>query len=655
MMKLLIPDNSRSFHVVICLSVILLTMIIPAFAREPQHQESSRIIVGGDNNYPPYEFVDSGGRAAGFNVDLIRAVAEAMGLEVEIKLGPWAGMRSAVETGRVDMLQGMFYSEKRTQLLDFSMPHTVVYHAVFIRKGSTGIRSLEDVKDKEILVQKGDIMHDYVLENRLSKKVIAVDAPEDALRLLASGKHDCALLAKMQGLYLANRFRLSNLTTAGKPFSPREYCFAVKKGNEGLLLRLNEGLGIIKETGRYREISDKWLGVLEPPGISKDTLIKYTFFVLALFLFLLSCAIFWFWSLKQQVALRTKELKKEISARQRTAEALRDREEKYRSIFENAVEGIFQTTPEGRYLSVNPALARMYGYDSPEDVMALVTDIQAQQYVVPEDRLRLKEVYGEHGFVEGFETQMYRKDGSIIWISMSSRAVRDHDGVVLYYEGTALDISGRKRAEEQIKTSLGEKEVLLKEVHHRVKNNLQIMSSLLNLQTQYLNDPATREMFRTSMDRIKSMALIHDKLYRSESLSSIYFPGYVSDLVRDLVGAYSVGKGIALDLNVDPVSLDMDTAIPLGLVINELVSNALKHGFPGENGGAVSIGLHKEDTHVTLTISDDGIGFPRELDFMDTPSLGMQLVVALVEQLEGTMELRRDEGTEFRITFKTAG
>ena len=655
MTELLTPDNRRSFQVLIYLSAIFLMTIIPVFAQERQHAESSRIIVGGDNNYPPYEFVDSGGKPSGFNVDLVRAVAEAMGLEVEIKLGPWAGMRRAVETGRVDMLQGMFYSEKRTQLLDFSIPHTVVYHTVFIRKGSPGIRSLEDVRDKEILVQRGDIMHDYVLENSLSNKVITVDAPEDALRLLASGKHDCALLAKMQGLYLANRFRLSNLTTAGKPFSPKEYCFAVKKGNEGLLHRLNEGLGIIKATGRYREISDKWLGVLEPPGISKDTLIKYTFLILALFLFLLSCAGFWFWSLKQQVALRTKELKKEVTERERTAEALRESEGKYRSIFENAVEGIFQATPEGRYLSVNPALARMYGYDSPEEVIALVTDIQAQQYVVPEDRLRLKEVYAEHGFVEGFETQIYRKDGSVIWISMSSRAVRDPDGVVRYYEGTALDISERKRAEEQIKASLGEKEVLLKEVHHRVKNNLQIMSSLLNLQIQYLNDPATREIFRTSMDRIKSMALIHDKLYRSESLSSIYFPGYVSDLVRDLVGAYTMGKGIALNLDVDPVLLDMDTAIPLGLVINELVSNALKHGFPGGSGGTVAIDLHREDTRVTLSVTDDGIGFPQELDFMNTPSLGMQLVTALVEQLEGTIELKRGEGTKFTIAFKAPG
>ena len=652
-MKGLIRERRRNFSALVLVSLILLVMLIPVFARGQEKPEVSRIVVGGDNNYPPYEFLDSDGRPSGFNVDMIRAVAEAMGLEVEIRLGPWAEVRRAAESGKIDMLQGMFYSEKRTQRLDFSVPHTIVYHTVFVRKGSTGIRSPEDARGKEIIVQKGDIMHDYVLENRLSDKVIAVNSPEDALRLLSSGKHDCAFIAKMQGLYLVNRFRLSNLAAAGKPFSPREYCFAVTKGNAGLLGRLNEGLGIIKATGKYKEISDRWLGVLEPPGIPRDRLLKYLSGALALFLFILSCAAFWFWSLKKQVALRTKELKREISERQMTEEALRDSEEKYRSIFENAVEGIFQTTPEGRYLSVNPALARMYGYNSPEEMVAAVTDIQAQQYVVPGDRLRLKEAYAAHGFVEGFETRMYRKNGQPIWISMSSRAVRGGDGALLYYEGTALDITERRKAEEQIKASLNEKEVLLKEVHHRVKNNLQIVSSLLNLQLQQLDDPVARETFRTSMDRIKSMALIHDRLYRSESLSSIYFPGYVNDLVRDLVGAYSMGRGISPRLDVDPLHFDIDRAIPVGLIINELASNALKHAFPDKDGGTVSISLHREDDLVTLLVSDTGIGFPETLDFRDTPSLGMQLVIALVEQLEGTIELARSDGTEFRITFKS--
>ena len=653
MTKFQTAAGRRLFYVLIWVSIIVFPVfVISAFAEERRQSGTSKIIVGGDSNYPPYEFLDSEGKPAGFNVDLIRAVAGAMGFEVEIKLGHWAAMRHAVESGKADMLQGMFVSKERTRLLDFSVPHTIVYHAVFVRKGSS-IGSLEDARGKGILVQKGDIMHDYVIENRLSDKVIAVDSPEDALRLLASGKHDCALLAKMQGLYLAGRFKLSNLTTAGKPFSPKQYCFALKKGNPELLSRLNEGLGIVRATGRYREISDKWFGVLEPPGISRDTLLKYVLVALAFFLFFLSCAAFWFWSLRRQVALRTKELKKEISERERADEALRDREEKYRSIFENAVEGIFQTTPEGRYLSVNPALSRMYGYDSPEELMALVTDIQAQQYVVPEDRLRLMKVYAAQGLVEGFETQMRRKDGSVIWISMSSRSVRGPDGAVLYYEGSTLDISERKRAEDQIRASLKEKEALLKEVHHRVKNNLQIVSSLLNLQTHHMSDPASRETFRTSMDRIKSMALIHDKLYRSETFSSIYFPAYVSDLVRDLIGAYSLGKGINVDLDVDPVLLNIDTAIPLGLIINELVTNALKHAFPPADSGTVAVGLHRTGAGLTLTVSDNGTGLPEDIDFRNSPSLGMQLVMTLVEQIEGAIELDRGQGTGFRITFKT--
>ena len=207
-----------------------------------------------------------------------------------------------------------------------------------------------------------------------------------------------------------------------------------------------------------------------------------------------------------------------------------------------------------------------------------------------------------------------------------------------------------------MQASLKEKEILLKEIHHRVKNNLQVMSSLLNLQSQHLTDPKALDALKVSMDRIKTMALIHDKLYRSEALSTIHFPGYVRDLVHDLINTYAVGKGIALNLDVEPVSFDLDTSIPLGLIINELVSNSLKHAFPGDQGGTITIGLHtREIPMLTLVVSDTGVGFPEDLDYMDTQSMGMQLVVILVEQLEGSIELKRGKGTEFIISFQTSG
>jgi PAS domain S-box-containing protein len=214
------------------------------------------------------------------------------------------------------------------------------------------------------------------------------------------------------------------------------------------------------------------------------------------------------------------------------------------------------------------------------------------------------------------------------------------------------DITERKQAEEQIRASLEEKDVLLKEVHHRVKNNLQIVSSLLNLQSRSVADGATLEMFRDSQARVKSIALIHEKLYQSPDLARIDFAGYARDLVAHLFQSYQIHPGvIRLRIDVADVSPGLDTAIPCGLIINELVSNALKHAFPEDREGEIYVGLHLEDDQTVLTVSDDGIGLPVALDFLDTESLGLQLVVTLVKQLEGSIELDDGKGTAFKIAF----
>ena len=334
-------------------------------------------------------------------------------------------------------------------------------------------------------------------------------------------------------------------------------------------------------------------------------------------------------------------------------EELRKTAERYRSIFENAVEGIFQATPDGRSIDVNPAMVRLYGYESASAMTSEIVNAEKTRFVEPQDRARLMEEYAKHGYVERFETRIRRKnDGSIIWITINGRIARDAEGNVLYYEGTAFDITKQKVAEAQIEASLREKEVLLKEIHHRVKNNLQVMSSLLNMQSQHVDDPKAMEALKLCVDRIRSMALIHDKLYRSESLSDIYFPTYIGDLAHDLIGVYAPGKGVVLSLDVDPVAFGIETSMPLGLIVNELVTNSLRHGFPGEEGGIITIALNMDGAKGTLVVSDTGAGFPEGIDFRTTRTMGMQLVVILVEQLDGTMELRRGKGTEFRIVFE---
>jgi two-component sensor histidine kinase len=204
----------------------------------------------------------------------------------------------------------------------------------------------------------------------------------------------------------------------------------------------------------------------------------------------------------------------------------------------------------------------------------------------------------------------------------------------------------------RLEASLREKELLLQEIHHRVKNNLQVTSSLLRLQSIKVEDPSTLNVLQESQNRIRSMALIHEKLYQSKDLSRVDFAAYISDLAHYLFGAYRSTAGqVKLNLDVRDVALEIDTAIPCGLIINELVSNALKHAFPEGRRGEIFVTLGKTNGRYSLTVHDDGIGMPPDLDLSKVDSLGVLLITTLVDQLEGTLEWSRNGGTTATIAF----
>jgi PAS domain S-box-containing protein len=216
------------------------------------------------------------------------------------------------------------------------------------------------------------------------------------------------------------------------------------------------------------------------------------------------------------------------------------------------------------------------------------------------------------------------------------------------------NITDRKKAEEEIKASLNEKEVLLQEIHHRVKNNMQVISSLMNLQQIHIKDKDSIEMLAETQNRIRSMALIHEKLYKSADLSKINFIKYIEDLSQSLFEFYEVDSTqISLEIDGKDVFLDIDTSVPCGLIINELVSNSLKHAFPDDRKGNVQITLHPINNEVfELAISDNGIGTREGLDIKNTKSLGLKLVDVLVRQINGNIKCNRTRGTEFIIKFK---
>lgn len=255
--------------------------------------------------------------------------------------------------------------------------------------------------------------------------------------------------------------------------------------------------------------------------------------------------------------------------------------------------------------------------------------------------------------VFGYEHRIIRADGEVRYMAVRVRVINQVEERNIYVYGFIQDITERKSAEKNLKKSLEEKEMLIKEIHHRVKNNLMVISSLLNLQSQYIKDKEALDIFKESQNRAKSMALIHERLYRSTDLKKIDFGEYIQTLANDLFHTYIPDPSIVkLNMNVENVMVDINTTVPLGLILNELVTNSMKHAFPNGKSGEINIDFHKQGEEFVLIVGDTGVGLPDDIDFKNTDTLGLQLVNNLVEQIDGVITLDTCHGTEFDIIFK---
>jgi polar amino acid transport system substrate-binding protein len=285
--------------------------------------EERSIIVGGNTDYPPYGFIDEEGHSSGYDVELTKAIANIMGMKVEFRLGSWSTMRHGLDTGEIDILEGMSYSKGRAKILDFSIPHTVVHHSIYARKGTPPVSSLEELQGKKVSFHGLGFMHDYLQEKNITVIPVLTDTPMGALRLLSLGESDYAVVAALPATYLIHENNIPNIEPVAQSVVSVKYCYAVKKGNDELLSRINEGLAILKHNGQYQKIYDKWLGVLEPKGVPWGKIIKYGSIAGIFFLLILTGSLIWSHMLAKQVSVRTAALELEISERKKAVEELK--------------------------------------------------------------------------------------------------------------------------------------------------------------------------------------------------------------------------------------------------------------------------------------------------------------------------------------------
>ena len=349
----------------------------------------------------------------------------------------------------------------------------------------------------------------------------------------------------------------------------------------------------------------------------------------------------------ESLGMLHKGLQTEIEDRRSTEQALRRSERRFREMSDLLPQTVYEVDMTGRFLFANRAASTMFGFeaDGPPEGRSFL------EYVAPEDRERARntiaQMYEGSGSTSG-EYMFIRADGSTFPGLISATVVRDGDrpsGM----RGIVVDISEQRHVQEVLQNSVTEKELMVKEIHHRVKNNLQIISSLLNLQTSFIRDPVDLALFGESVDRIRSMALIHDRLYKSRDLAGIEFREYIEALVMSLFHLYGQ-PNVTFAADVQDVRLSIDMAIPCGLIINELVTNALKHAFPDRRRGTITVSLAtRTNGDVELCVADDGVGMPGAFDIAATATLGLQLVTILTNQLTGTLEILKGQGTTFRI------
>ena len=342
-------------------------------------------------------------------------------------------------------------------------------------------------------------------------------------------------------------------------------------------------------------------------------------------------------------------LAEEIEKSQKT---LAESEEKYRKLFNSANDMISLNILEkngtpGKFIEINDVGCKRLGYTKDEFLKMTPRDIVDHEKY--DEMPKIAAELFKTGYAK-YEVVHVTKDGKKIPVEVNNHIFKFKGKTVAL--AISRDITERKKAEKQLKSSLKEKDMLVKEIHHRVKNNLMVISSLLNLQSDYIKDKEALGIFKESQSRAQSMALIHERLYRSDDMKKIDFGEYVQTLSTDLYRTYVADEGrITLNLDVENAKIDINTSVPLGLIVNELVSNCLKHAFLNERSGEINISFKKSNDEFILDVKDNGVGFPEDLDFKNTDSLGLQLVNSLVDQIDGKIELKSKNGTEFKITF----
>ncbi len=640
------------------------------------------LIIGGDKNLAPFEFINKKGVADGYTVDLMRAVAKNRGLNITIVLDTWSNIYRDLEDGKIDAVTGMLYSEERDKIFDFSAPHFIMSYALFKRK-ETQLKSLDDLKDKEVIVVKDVYAHEWLLEKSFSKLLISVERPAEALQMLASGKHDAVVLPRLHGVNLLEDLKIDNVDTFGPPVLEQKYCFAVANGNSDLLADLNDGLFAIQQSGEYDKIYLKWASVIKYSKDERKLIIDALFFFVVLFLVLFTIGL-WNWLLKRTVRLKTKELRRNEARLNGIVEGIPIPtlvvDENHRVTHWNrACEFLTGETADRMVGTKNHHKAL---FDTqPYSIVDLLLDNILTKNVQQHDST----IYRESSILAGaYEAEVFCSNLGINgrWLYGSAALLRDESGNINGAIETWQDLTESKQLERQLVQSqkmeaLG---TLAGGIAHDFNN---ILSVIIGNAGLAIADLPKGSAINYDLEQILSAAgraknLIKQILSFSRQAEIKAEPVHVSSIVKETLELVnvSVPSNVSVSREIQSEALVMADASHIHQVVMNLCKNAL-HAMK-DTGGILSVGLSEvrvdgnQTRHETglipgefvkLTVKDTGHGIPTIIQdkiidpFFTTKErgegtgMGLFITHGIVQQYNGIITIESDPGNGSTFTI----
>lgn len=627
------------------------------------------LIFGSDHDYPPYEYIENG-KPTGFNVDLVRALGAALGVQVEVRLGPWHEIRQALEKEHTVHVSDMFYSEARASAVEFADPFSIVYFELFVRRNDPLPCAFDVLQGRRVLVQKASFTHENLLQHAPGAILVPVESEPQALRLLAGGHADCALVTQASARVALKRFRIAGVVSTGKPVFPRDYSLVVAKGNHALVGHLNRALKQIKADGTYADLHEKWFGELRPPGPWRDFVNTQLPFVAGIVLLLTFAALLWSATLRRQVARRTLELSAELKERQRAEERRHESEQQLVMALQAANMGTWTRDLHTYEMKWSEEAASILGRTPdalPQDYPSYLELIHA------EDRARIaRQVENALRSGTGYvaEYRIVWPSGSSHWVSDRGKVMPVANGSASRMAGTLVDISQRmaaaaerERLVNELTARNAEMENFVYTISHDLKSpviTIDGFARYLELDIARADLDAAREGVREIRHAAQQMQrLIEDLLILSRSGRIIGDPVPVAldELVAQILhqnrDRYKRRKVTVRRIGELPTAT-VD-APRIAQVFQVLLDNAVQYRREGVDP-YVEIGQQRLNGELRIYVRDNGRGIPpvyherifelfQRLDH-DTGGTGVGLTIArrIVEQHGGRLWVESDTG-----------